>query len=198
MGGKLPGSCSGRGGQLLGAREGSGLGKLQGAKLLGGRLLAGKWVGGVQGGGGQLVCGLRGRVEERAGWGRAAHARGQQRAAGAGWWQQRQNRRLLNELNMHLHAWHLSASLLMFHGPHRFALCTAAPYTLLTLVQRSCLHVMLRLEFRNAISNFELQNEHKEVKVDDILGSVEAKKIVKDALNMYQEHYVPKKLRTVF
>jgi hypothetical protein len=40
------------------------------------------------------------------------------------------------------------------------------------------------------------QNEHKEVKVDDILGAEAAKQIVKDALNMYQEHYVPKKLRT--
>jgi inorganic pyrophosphatase len=42
------------------------------------------------------------------------------------------------------------------------------------------------------------QNEHKEVKVDDILGAAEAKQVIKDALNMYQEHYVPKKLRTTF
>jgi hypothetical protein len=42
------------------------------------------------------------------------------------------------------------------------------------------------------------QNEHKEVKVDDILGAEEAKKIVKDALNMYQESYVPKKLRSLW
>ena len=37
------------------------------------------------------------------------------------------------------------------------------------------------------------QNEHKEVKVDDILGATEAKQIVRDALNLYQETYVPKK-----
>lgn len=37
------------------------------------------------------------------------------------------------------------------------------------------------------------KNEHKEVKVDDIMGSAEAIKCVKDGLNMYQEHYVPKK-----
>jgi inorganic pyrophosphatase len=42
------------------------------------------------------------------------------------------------------------------------------------------------------------QNEHKEVKVDDILGATEAKRIIKDALNMYQDHYVPKKLRTQY
>jgi inorganic pyrophosphatase len=34
--------------------------------------------------------------------------------------------------------------------------------------------------------------------VDDILGAEDAKQIVKDALNMYQEHYVPKKLRTTW
>ena len=37
------------------------------------------------------------------------------------------------------------------------------------------------------------KNEHKEVKVDDIMGAAEAIKCVKDGLNMYQEHYVPKK-----
>lgn len=37
------------------------------------------------------------------------------------------------------------------------------------------------------------QNEHKEVKVDDILGAAEAKRIVRESLNLYQETYVPKK-----
>ncbi|KAF8072952.1 ppa2 [Scenedesmus sp. PABB004] len=39
------------------------------------------------------------------------------------------------------------------------------------------------------------KNEHKEVVVDDIQGAEEAMRIVKEGLNMYQEHYVPKKLR---
>ncbi|GIL69887.1 hypothetical protein Vretimale_10093 [Volvox reticuliferus] len=42
------------------------------------------------------------------------------------------------------------------------------------------------------------KNEHKEVIVDDFLGSEEAKKVVKDSLNLYQEHYVPRKLRNVY
>jgi inorganic pyrophosphatase len=42
------------------------------------------------------------------------------------------------------------------------------------------------------------KNEHKEVVVDDILGAEEAKKVVKDSLNLYQEHYVPKKLRNYY
>ncbi|EFJ44122.1 hypothetical protein VOLCADRAFT_76427 [Volvox carteri f. nagariensis] len=42
------------------------------------------------------------------------------------------------------------------------------------------------------------KNEHKEVIVDDFLGSEEAKKVVKDSLNLYQEHYVPRKLRNLY
>jgi hypothetical protein len=40
------------------------------------------------------------------------------------------------------------------------------------------------------------KNEHKEVKVDDILGATEARKVVVDALNLYQQEYVASKLRT--
>lgn len=40
------------------------------------------------------------------------------------------------------------------------------------------------------------KNEHKEVKVDDILGAQEARKVVVDALNLYQQEYVASKLRT--
>ncbi|KAG2484876.1 hypothetical protein HYH03_016360 [Edaphochlamys debaryana] len=42
------------------------------------------------------------------------------------------------------------------------------------------------------------KNEHKEVIVDDFLGAEEAKKVVKDSLNLYQEHYVPRKLRNLY
>lgn len=42
------------------------------------------------------------------------------------------------------------------------------------------------------------KNELKEVKVDEFLGAEEAKKIIKESLNMYQDHYVPKKLRTTY
>ncbi|GBF96300.1 soluble inorganic pyrophosphatase [Raphidocelis subcapitata] len=50
-------------------------------------------------------------------------------------------------------------------------------------------------EIRRFFEDYK-KNEHKEVQVDDILGAPEAKQIVIDSLNMYQEHYVPKKLRT--
>ncbi|KAI8467331.1 MAG: inorganic pyrophosphatase [Monoraphidium minutum] len=50
-------------------------------------------------------------------------------------------------------------------------------------------------EIRRFFEDYK-KNEHKEVKVDDILGAEEAKAIVIESLNMYQEHYVPKKLRT--
>lgn len=52
-------------------------------------------------------------------------------------------------------------------------------------------------EIRRFFEDYK-KNEHKEVRVDDILGSVEARKVVLDALNMYQEHYVPKKLRSFY
>ncbi|PNH06446.1 Soluble inorganic pyrophosphatase 2 [Tetrabaena socialis] len=42
------------------------------------------------------------------------------------------------------------------------------------------------------------KNEHKEVIVDEFLGAEAACKVVKDALNMYQEHYVPRKLRNMY
>jgi len=42
------------------------------------------------------------------------------------------------------------------------------------------------------------KNEHKEVQVDDILGAEEARKVVVDALNMYQQEYVASKLRTTY
>eukprot|EP00879_Flechtneria_rotunda_P013947 GHRR01014567.1.p1 GENE.GHRR01014567.1~~GHRR01014567.1.p1 ORF type:complete len:110 (+),score=47.44 GHRR01014567.1:804-1133(+) len=49
-------------------------------------------------------------------------------------------------------------------------------------------------EIRRFFEDYK-KNEHKDVKVDDILGADAAIKAVKDALNMYQEHYVPRKLR---
>mmetsp|Transcript_15479 Transcript_15479/g.33585 ORF Transcript_15479/g.33585 Transcript_15479/m.33585 type:complete len:198 (+) Transcript_15479:76-669(+) len=42
------------------------------------------------------------------------------------------------------------------------------------------------------------KNEHKEVFVDEFLGADEAKKIILESLNMYQDHYVPKKLRSTY
>jgi inorganic pyrophosphatase len=42
------------------------------------------------------------------------------------------------------------------------------------------------------------KNEHKEVKVDDILGAAEARKVVVDSLNLYQQEYVASKLRTTY
>jgi inorganic pyrophosphatase len=42
------------------------------------------------------------------------------------------------------------------------------------------------------------KNERKEVKVDEVLGAATARKIVLDSLNMYQEHYVPRKLRVTY
>ena len=52
-------------------------------------------------------------------------------------------------------------------------------------------------EIRRFFEDYK-KNENKEVRVDDILGAEDAKKVVRDALNMYQEHYVPRKLRTEF
>ncbi|WIA09108.1 hypothetical protein OEZ86_011695 [Tetradesmus obliquus] len=49
-------------------------------------------------------------------------------------------------------------------------------------------------EIRRFFEDYK-KNEHKDVKVDDILGAADAMKCVKDSLNMYQEHYVPRKLR---
>jgi inorganic pyrophosphatase len=42
------------------------------------------------------------------------------------------------------------------------------------------------------------KNEHKEVLVDEFLGAEEARKSVRDSLNMYQDHYVPAKLRVTY
>lgn len=39
------------------------------------------------------------------------------------------------------------------------------------------------------------KNENKEVQVDDIFGAEEAVKAVQDAMQMYQDQYVPKRLR---
>lgn len=39
------------------------------------------------------------------------------------------------------------------------------------------------------------KNENKEVQVDDIFGAEEAVKAVKDAMEMYQDQYVPKRAR---
>lgn len=39
------------------------------------------------------------------------------------------------------------------------------------------------------------KNENKEVQVDDIFGAEEALKAVKDAMQMYQDQYVPKRHR---
>lgn len=49
-------------------------------------------------------------------------------------------------------------------------------------------------EIRRFFEDYK-KNENKEVTVDDILGNEEAKQVVKDALNQYQEHYVPRALR---
>lgn len=53
------------------------------------------------------------------------------------------------------------------------------------------------MEIRRFFEDYK-KNEHKDVQVDDILGNEEAKKVVKDSLNLYQEHYVPRKMRTVY
>lgn len=42
------------------------------------------------------------------------------------------------------------------------------------------------------------KNEHKVVQVDDFLGADAARQSVIDALNLYQETYVPKKLRSTY
>ncbi|KAL6761650.1 inorganic pyrophosphatase [Haematococcus lacustris] len=42
------------------------------------------------------------------------------------------------------------------------------------------------------------KNEHKEVIVDEFLGADEAKRAIRDSLLMYQDHYVPKKLRNTY
>uniref|UniRef100_A0A7R9V701 inorganic diphosphatase n=1 Tax=Chlamydomonas euryale TaxID=1486919 RepID=A0A7R9V701_9CHLO len=42
------------------------------------------------------------------------------------------------------------------------------------------------------------KNENKEVRVDDFLGAEEARKCVIEALNLYQDTYVPKKLRVTY
>jgi inorganic pyrophosphatase len=39
------------------------------------------------------------------------------------------------------------------------------------------------------------KNEHKEVRVDDFLGADEARKSVEEAIQMYVDHYVPRKYR---
>lgn len=52
-------------------------------------------------------------------------------------------------------------------------------------------------EIRRFFEDYK-KNEHKEVKVDEIMGAAEAVKCVKESLNMYQEHYVPKKLRVQY
>lgn len=39
------------------------------------------------------------------------------------------------------------------------------------------------------------KNENKQVQVDDIFGAEEARKAVKDAMEMYQDQYVPKRGR---
>jgi len=52
-------------------------------------------------------------------------------------------------------------------------------------------------EIRRFFEDYK-KNENKMVRVDDILGAEEAIKAVKDGLNMYQEHYVAKKLRVQY
>jgi inorganic pyrophosphatase len=39
------------------------------------------------------------------------------------------------------------------------------------------------------------KNENKSVEVGDIFGAVEAKKVIADAIVMYKDEYVPKRLR---
>jgi len=52
-------------------------------------------------------------------------------------------------------------------------------------------------EIRRFFEDYK-KNEHKEVRVDEFLGSDLAIQVVKDALNMYQDNYVPKKLRAQY
>lgn len=52
-------------------------------------------------------------------------------------------------------------------------------------------------EIRRFFEDYK-KNENKHVRVDEILGAEEAIKAVMDGLNMYQEHYVAKKLRVQY
>ncbi|CAL8464620.1 g4155 [Coccomyxa elongata] len=49
-------------------------------------------------------------------------------------------------------------------------------------------------EIRRFFEDYK-KNEHKEVKVDEILGREKAEEAIKDAMAMYVEHYVPKRAR---
>ncbi|CAL5224621.1 g7337 [Coccomyxa viridis] len=49
-------------------------------------------------------------------------------------------------------------------------------------------------EIRRFFEDYK-KNEHKEVKVDEILGREEAEKAIKEAMALYVEHYVPKRAR---
>lgn len=49
-------------------------------------------------------------------------------------------------------------------------------------------------EIRRFFEDYK-KNENKDVQVDDIFGAEEALKAVKDAMEMYQDQYVPKRMR---
>lgn len=49
-------------------------------------------------------------------------------------------------------------------------------------------------EIRRFFEDYK-KNEHKEVRVDEFLGADAAKQCIKESMEMYAEHYLPKRQR---